>query len=218
MTKKKIAIAIAAAALAGTCAIGGTLAWLTANDSVKNTFTVGDVDLTVIETGDDGEDTPSGDRHYVIQPGVPFDKAPVVNVAETSVESFVFVTVTQTKDTRTGLYVEPGAMNESWLRVGQTIDGTGTKTTVYRYNGTVDPQNTDGDGVSLPLFTTATLSEKYTQPKEDESDAFTADIVVNGYAIQAGGFEAGDGLEAWQKAYDALATENGNLPARETLA
>ena len=49
--KKKIFVPVVAAALALCCAIGGTLAWLTdKTDPVVNTFTVGNVDITLAET------------------------------------------------------------------------------------------------------------------------------------------------------------------------
>lgn len=48
MRKKVIAVALACAMLLS--AVGGTLAWLTDKDSVKNVFTVGSVDINLTET------------------------------------------------------------------------------------------------------------------------------------------------------------------------
>lgn len=107
MTKKKIAIAIAAAALAGTCAIGGTLAWLTAStEEVTNTFTMGNVNITLDETkvggtGHDDRWSPSSaddEQSYTLSPGTTVDKDPTVTVKTGSDNCFVFVAV---KDTLT---------------------------------------------------------------------------------------------------------------------
>lgn len=202
MTKRKIAIAIAAAALAGTCAIGGTLAWLTATDDVTNTFTVGNVDLTVSETT--GTDTSDG-KNYTILPGVEFEKDPTITV--TGVESYVFVKITQTPDADTGLYVEPTEISDGWESVyTNTDDSTKVKTTIYRYTATV----TGGDtGTALDVFEKAILSSEYEAPETDE-DGFTADIKIEGYAIQADGLPIEGEEEPWESAYDEL-----GLPVRE---
>ncbi len=80
MTKKKIAIAIAAAALAGTCAIGGTLAWLTDAAAKTNTFTVGDVDVSITETTSD----------YKILPGATIAKDPTITITDDSEDCYLF--------------------------------------------------------------------------------------------------------------------------------
>ena len=81
MTKKKIAIAIAAAALAGTCAIGGTLAWLTDTANVTNAFTVGAVDVDVKETKK---------GPYKIYPGAEIAKDPTLTVKADSENCYLF--------------------------------------------------------------------------------------------------------------------------------
>lgn len=66
------------------CAVGGTIAWLTAETApVVNTFTVGDINITLAETT-------SG---YKIVPGVNIDKDPKVTVLKNSEACWLFVTV-----------------------------------------------------------------------------------------------------------------------------
>lgn len=87
--KKKIFVPVVAAALALCCAIGGTLAWLTdKTDPVVNTFTVGNVDITLAET--------TG-QEYKMVPGCVVEKDPVVTVTENSEACWLFVKVEKEK-------------------------------------------------------------------------------------------------------------------------
>ena len=67
------------------CAVGGTVAWLVAKtDPVVNTFTYGDINITLTETtGDD----------YKIIPGVDIGKDPKVTVMANSEACWLFVRV-----------------------------------------------------------------------------------------------------------------------------
>lgn len=67
------------------CAVGGTVAWLVAKtDPVVNTFTYGDINITLTETT--GED-------YKIIPGVDIGKDPKVTVKAGSEACWLFVKV-----------------------------------------------------------------------------------------------------------------------------
>lgn len=84
--KKKIAISIVAVALVLCCAIGGTLAWLTATSgSVTNTFTVGDIDIDLTETT----------TEYKVIPGSDIAKDPKVTVKAVSEACWLFVEITE---------------------------------------------------------------------------------------------------------------------------
>ena len=66
------------------CSLGGTLAWLSdRTDPVTNTFTVGDIDITLTETTED----------YKIVPGVNIAKDPKVTVEANSEACWLFVKV-----------------------------------------------------------------------------------------------------------------------------
>ena len=66
------------------CSLGGTLAWLAdKTDPVTNTFTVGDIDITLVETTTD----------YKIVPGVNIAKDPKVTVKANSEACWLFVKV-----------------------------------------------------------------------------------------------------------------------------
>ena len=59
MTMKKVVAIVLAMVLVAVAAVGSTMAYLTATRSVKNTFTVGNVKITLDETD---VDDPTGDR------------------------------------------------------------------------------------------------------------------------------------------------------------
>lgn len=78
-------IAMLALVLVIGCAVGGTVAWLVAKtDPVVNTFTYGDINITLAEST--GED-------YKIVPGVNISKDPTVTVKANSEACWLFVKV-----------------------------------------------------------------------------------------------------------------------------
>ena len=81
--KKKV-LSIVAVVLVLCCAIGGTLAWLTNKTaSVKNTFTVGDINIELTETT----------TNYKMVPGNTISKDPKVTVKANSEACWLFVKV-----------------------------------------------------------------------------------------------------------------------------
>lgn len=83
----KLVVAMLAVTLLIGCAIGGTVAWLTAKtDPVVNTFTYGDINITLAET--------TGSSYRII-PGVNITKDPKVTVEANSEACWLFVKVEQ---------------------------------------------------------------------------------------------------------------------------
>ena len=98
--KKKIISLVLVFALALALGIGGTVAWLTATTGeVENTFTVGDIEIELTEDGTDKD----GKKNYPFIPGDELAKNPTVTVREGSEDCWVFVKVTETNNTYTGL-------------------------------------------------------------------------------------------------------------------
>lgn len=88
--RKKVWLSVAAIALVLCCAIGGTLAWLSAKtNSVKNTFTVGDINIDLTETT--GE-------NYKMVPGNMLAKDPKVTVKAGSEACWLFVKVEKSEN------------------------------------------------------------------------------------------------------------------------
>lgn len=100
ISTKAFAALLAVTLLVGS-AIGGTLAWLTSkSDSLVNTFTIGNVAITLAETT--GND-------YKVTPGVPVAKDPKVTVTAGSEACWVFVEIQESENWPDGLTYEPAA-------------------------------------------------------------------------------------------------------------
>lgn len=83
----KLVVAMLAVTLLIGCAIGGTVAWLTAKtDPVVNTFTYGDINIELTET------KPENKQAKII-PGVNIEKDPKVTVKANSEACWLFVKV-----------------------------------------------------------------------------------------------------------------------------
>lgn len=98
ISTKAFAALLAVTLLVGS-AIGGTLAWLTSkSDSLVNTFTIGNVAITLAETT--GND-------YKVTPGVPVAKDPKVTVTAGSEACWVFVEIQESENWPDGLTYKP---------------------------------------------------------------------------------------------------------------
>lgn len=112
--KKKAFLSMAAVILVLCCAVGGTLAWLTdKTDSVTNTFTVGDINITLAETT----------RDYKMVPGNTIEKDPKVTVKAGSEACWLFVKVVKSSNFGTFMTYE---MADGWTAL------TGSDGVFYR--------------------------------------------------------------------------------------
>lgn len=86
MKKKSILLAATAVMLVAAMSIGGMLAYFTDTDTKTNTFTVGNVDITLEEPSWNAEED------HVLMPGTTFEKDPTVtNVGSES--AYMFLTI-----------------------------------------------------------------------------------------------------------------------------
>lgn len=120
--KKKV-LSIVAVVLVLCCAIGGTLAWLTDKTaSVKNTFTVGDINIELTETT----------TNYKMVPGNTISKDPKVTVKANSEACWLFVKVEEsanfdsfmTYDMADGWTELPGVAGVYYREVAATTAAT----------------------------------------------------------------------------------------------
>lgn len=85
-------------------AVGGTIAWLTdSTEEIKNTFTVGEIDIDLTETPNydsDNDETKDSWTADLI-PGNKYEKDPKVTVIADSEECYLFVEVTEANNTFT---------------------------------------------------------------------------------------------------------------------
>lgn len=88
---RKTLVMVMAMVIAFSGAIGGTLAWLTdKTQTIKNTFTVGDISIKLEETDADGDNNPDENR-YEMNPGGTINKDPKVTVLANSKACWLFV-------------------------------------------------------------------------------------------------------------------------------
>ena len=107
-TLRKILAAICATALIVCISVGATIAYLTSQDSVANTFTVGKVEINLdeAETNDLGVRTSDTARtetgnNYQLYPGREYVKDPTVTVKANSENCYVVAKVVVTADPET---------------------------------------------------------------------------------------------------------------------
>lgn len=194
-TKRKALLLTFCAVLLVVASVLGTIAYLTANDTVTNTFTVGQVAINLDEAkvNPDGTVVEGADRvkanSYKLLPGHEYTKDPTVHVNAVSENSWIFVKVengiaayeANTTDykqiadqiTENGWTALDGVANVYYKSYAQ--NAAGADLVVFENFKVSDTANTvDG---------WANIIEKSTK------------VTVNAYAIQADGFDTAK--DAW---------------------
>lgn len=187
-TKKKALVMALCAVLLVVVSVAATIAFLTSQDSVENTFTVGKVEITLDESDVDEYGLPNlgADRvkenEYKLIPSHEYTKDPVVHFAAGSEASWLFVKV------ENGL-----AAIEADTKIADQILANGwTKLTVTGaevYYKSVDANYTTA-AIDYAVF------EKFTVAEDADVSAYeTADITITAYAIQSDGLATA--MDAW---------------------
>lgn len=207
-TQAKVLIAALCAVLLVVGSVMGTLAYLTDRQAVVNTFTVGNVDITVDEAPvtPDGEVIPGEDRvegnDYHLIPGQTYTKDPTMTVKKGSEESYVrmMVTINCISQLR-GIFGDgflpheyiDGKDSNIWVYNSTVENGDNTVTYEFRYYKTVDAFEATEDIVLEPLFTSFTIPGELTG--EQLATIADLEIRVEGHAIQTASFDSADA--AW---------------------
>lgn len=183
---KKTLTVILALVLVVVMSVAGTVAYLTSQDTVTNTFTVGKVEITLDETDVDVYGAKDGETRvtantYKLIPGHSYIKDPVVHVAADSENCWLFVKVenglSAIEDSTATIAAQLAA--KGWA----LVDGT---TNIYAYRTTVSANT------NVPVFDSFKLAGT-----ADVAGYANAKIVVTAYAIQADSFDtAAAALEA----------------------
>lgn len=208
MKARKILVSLAALALVAALSIGGTIAYLTSNDEVVNTFTVGNVAIKLDEAkaNTDGTLVEGAARvdanSYKLLPGHTYNKDPMVTVLSGSETSYIKMTVTFSKANELDAIFAPtgaeltsifnGYDAANWIYKGNTKNTTdNTRTYEFWYKEAVGAPTAD---VALDaLFDSITVPGTITNEQLATIAGMT--ITVNAYAIQADGFATADA--AW---------------------
>lgn len=195
---KKTLMIMLALVLVIAMSVTGTLAYLTADDAVTNTFSIGNVTITLDEAkvGEDGKAiTGTGaDRvhanSYKLIPGTSYDKDPIIHVDKESEKCYLFVTV---DNAISGLEdADKGTIAAQMQKNGwEQIDGT----IAWKYVGEGEkPVAVVSAGANVEVFEKLHISGN-----ADISGADGDTISVHAYAVQAENLtqnEAWDAIKA----------------------
>lgn len=189
--KKKIAVAAAAFALVLCFAVGGTLAWLTARtNTITNTFTKGDVKISLTETWNTDTNSDSSNDVWQAQliPGETYTKDPTVEVlSDTNVDCWLFVKFEELNDAATYLdYTSTLTTDNGWTQG----DGTDIPANVwYREVKAADSVK------EWELLDDNEVTVKGSVTEDNMDDAADAKLVYTAYAAQKDNLTAAD---AWE--------------------
>lgn len=203
---KKAALLLCSAVLLVCISIGATVAYLTSKDTVVNTFTVGNVAITMDETKVDENGTPiqGVDRvqanTYKLMPGHTYTKDPTIHVSDTSEEAYLGVKVVfensaeaDEKLSLNMLSIFSGFIAENWTIQEKTQEDNDVYYLLTRKNTVTKNDN-------IKLFDYVVIPDEMT----NEQIAYLNNIrmEITAYAVQKDGFSsAADALKA------AFATE-----------
>ena len=197
-TKSKALLLTLCAVLLVAASVLGTMAFLTSNDEVVNTFSVGSVAIKLDEAkaNTDGALVEGAERvkanSYKLLPGHTYNKDPMVTVLNGSEASYIKMTVTFSKASALDAIFAPtgadltsifnGYDSANWIYKGNTT--ADTRTYEFWYKETVGAPN--GDVALDALFDSITVPGTITNEQLATIEGMT--ITVNAYAIQADGF------------------------------
>lgn len=213
MKKSKIfLLALGAIVLVGASVLG-TLAYLTSQSTVVNTFTVGNVKINVDEADVNPDGTPIAgasrvtSNEYHLIPGKTYTKDPTMTVVGGSEEAYVRMIVTincaaefdaiYAPDKADLTTIFTGYDATEWVYEEVTRD-TAANTVTYEFRYKDKVAQSDTDTVLAPLFTALTVPGSFSA--EDIDSISDLEISITGHAIQAFGFADEDA--AWS-AFDA---------------
>lgn len=233
---KKTLVLVCCAALLVCISVGATVAYLTSKtDVVNNTFTVGDIVITLDEAPVDAMgNVVTGNRvtnnDYKLLPGHTYTKDPTIHVDKDSEEAYIrtFVTVTKFNEiaaiirakyeTETVKLTDKevaakmsdcisGYNKDIWEDTAKTITIGNDNTVTYEFRKKTSWK--PNDATDIVLFNKLTVPS-WVDNAQLETIA-GMDINVVAYAIQVDGF-GGDADKAWSE-YDG---ENAGVPVYPT--
>lgn len=195
LRKAMLALVCALALVVGS--VMGTMAYLTSTtDTVTNTFTVGNVVITLDETDVDVYGVKDSENRvtentYKLIPGGTYLKDPTIHVEKGSEEAYLFVEVV---DAIAAIEDETTVADQMTANGWTNLEGN-----VWYYNNKVDARNA-ADDIDVPVFT----SFKILGTVDNDTLAETYDettITVKAYAVQAAGFDTA--ALAWDNTFGA---------------
>ena len=211
---RKILLMAACAVLLVCISVGATVAYLTSTDSVKNTFTVGKVEITLDEAkvNADGSLVDNGKTRvkansYKLLPGHTYTKDPTIHVANDSEPCYLFVKVENGIAAIEGEEtIEKYMLGQNWVKLGESHPDIWFRAEDFEEGQTPVPAkyNAGSNVVIFPEFTIAESVLGGTKPANPAEGALyiedykAATIKITAYAIQADGFANSTPEQIWQ--------------------
>lgn len=194
---RKILLTICSAMLLVTLSVGATFAYLTSQASVTNTFTVGNVKITLDETDVD-DSTADADRDtantYKLYPGQTYVKDPTIHIDDASEKAYLglVITVSNTADADAFFakyditkVLEGLSTNNSEWKVASNTVANDVRTYVLIKSTIISGSTED-----IVLFKNIKVPSEAT----NEEIALLNDVQlgITAYAVQAEGFNSAD--------------------------
>ena len=207
MKKSKAILMALCAVLLVAASVMGTLAYLTSTDSVTNTFTVGNVKITLDEKDTD-EDTNTDDNVtvngvirdkanvYHLLPGHTYTKDPIVRVDANSENCYLFVKVVNeiAAIEEKGTNEAPATTTVAAQMAAKGWAAVDPDNGIYVY-GTADAPTAVAGGESVTVFEKFVIDDDVNNTTLANYNNKT--ITVTAYAVQADGFETKTAAQIW---------------------
>lgn len=207
----RVLVVMMAVAVLVSCVVGGSVAWLLTTASVTNTFTYGDINLSLKEdnTGfdNDGNDTTN---EYPMVPGETIAKNPTVTVSKGSEDCWLFVKLTESSNLDDFITYEVDA--GYWMPLkdasGNVVEGVYFCKVEKQAADYVAPVLKDNQVKVKDTVTKAMLNALDADP----ANATYPKLTVTAYAVQYSGFEVTAEVTEMEAAYSAwtVAAANAN--------
>lgn len=187
---KKALLLVLCAVLLVAASVAGTLAYLTSNASVSNTFTVGNVSITMVETKvneygvaltDENAGTTNEGNTYKLIPGHTYTKDPTITVSENSENCYILVKIENGLGSDATLSMKTG-----WEKFNESRN-----TSIWVYGTNSDPVSVSKNDKVTP-FTTFKFGD-HANPATYK----TSSIDVTAYAIQTDTLEDKTAEDLW---------------------
>ena len=186
-TKSKALLLTLCAVLLVAASVMGTMAYLTSTDEVQNTFTVGQVQITLDEKDTD-HSTPDADRDkanaYHLLPGNEYEKDPTVHVNAVSEDSWIFVKV---ENGIAAFEAATSTEENGYKSISDQITANGWTALDGVANVYYKPYTKSATGSDLIVFSNFKIAD--TANDVQGWATLNATVNITAYAVQKDGFD-----------------------------
>lgn len=204
---KALLLALCAVSLV-TASVFGTMAYLTDNKTVTNTFTVGSVAITLDEAKVDtaGQPIDGAPRvqanEYKLLPGHEYTKDPTIHVDANSEDCYLFVKVENGIE---AIEDESSKVADQMTRNGWAeVEGKGVYVYVGTETGATKPRAVTKENKNIPVFNNIKIAGSVDGTQLERYKNNNTTITVTAYAVQKDGFAGKSAAEIWTAAFPTV--------------